>query len=153
MIATFTNTRQQTTSFPDDLRSIVGERRLIELALEAAQIVGEALPRPEGTLQDQPSPRMLLTLLTYCYAAGIYASEDIEWACESDAAARYICAKTWPEQDALRCFRRANRPWIEACLGWVYGKACPKDIASTALAALVRQKLDLAILLDTAACE
>lgn len=153
MITTFTNTRQQTTNFPDDLRSLVGERRLIELALEAAQIVGEALPRPTRSMQDRHSPQMLLTLLTYCYAAGIYAAEDVEWACESDAVVRYICAKTWPNQDALRCFRRANRPWIEACLGWVYGKACPTDIASTALAALVRQKLELAILLDTAACE
>lgn len=150
---TKTFNKPQTPAFLDDLRLAVGERRLIELALEAVQLVGEELPRPVRALQDQPSPRMLLTLLTYCYAAGIYGSEDIEWACESDASARYICANTLPDHDAIRRFRRANRPWIGACLGWVYGKACPADIASTELAALVRQKLELAIMMDTAACE
>jgi hypothetical protein len=147
------NAARPTRESPENLRRIVGERRLVELALEAAQLVGENVPRPEKIVEDQPGSRTLLTLLTYCYAAGIYASEDIEWACESDAAARYICAKTRPDHEVLRCFRRANRPWIEACLGWVYGKACPTDIAGSELAALVRQKLELAIMLDTATAD
>jgi len=153
MITALMNAARPTRESPEDLRRVVGERRLIELSLEAAQIVGEGLPRPERIVEDQPGSRTLLTLLTYCYAAGIYASEDIEWACESDAAARYICAKTWPDHDALRCFRRANRPWVEACLGWVYGKACPTALASSELAALVRQKLELAIMVDTATAD
>jgi hypothetical protein len=153
MTTIFTKSNGQTPAYPDDLRSTVGERRLIELALEAVQIVGEELPRPVRALQDQPSPKMLLTLLTYCYASGILGSDDIEWACGDDAAARYICANTLPGQDTIRRFRRANRPWVEACLLWVYGKACLADETSTELAGFVRQKLELAVLMDTAACE
>jgi len=149
MITTFTNTRRQTTNFPDDLRSLVGERRLIELALEAAQIVGEALPRPERIVEDQPSPRMLLTLLAYCYASGIYSSEDIEWACEDDGAVRYICANTFPDQNTIRRFRRANRPWIEACLTRLHDAVCGADETS----AFASQKIELAIMMDTAACD
>jgi hypothetical protein len=96
---------------------------------------------------------MLLTLLTYCYAAGIYGSEDIEWACEHDVTVRYICANTLPTQDNIRRFRRANRPWVEACLVWVYGKACAAEATSPDLAPFIRQKLELAIMVDTATAD
>ena len=142
-----------TRDWPADLRPHVGEHRLIELALEGAQIVGERLPRPEGIAEDQPSPRLLLTLLTYCYAAAIYGSEDIEWACDKDPSVHYLCAKTPPEQEDIRRFRRANRPSIEACLVWIYGQACPAKDPGHSLADFVRQKLELAIMMDTASCE
>jgi hypothetical protein len=138
---------------PEDLRRVVGERRLIEFALEASLSVGEALPRPEKLLEGQPGSQTLLTLLTYCYAAGIYGSEEIEWACEHDSSARYICAKTWPDQDTLRCFRRANRPWVEACLLWVYAKACPTQAATTDVPAFICRKVELAIVVDTATAD
>jgi hypothetical protein len=138
---------------PEDLRRVVGGRVLIELVLEASLWVGEALPRPEKLLEGQLGSQALLTLLTYCYAAGIYGSEEIEWACENDSSARYICAKTWPDQDTVRCFRRANRPWIEACLLWVYAKACPTEVATTDVPAFIRRKLELAIMVDTATAD
>lgn len=167
MTTIFTKSNGQTPSYPDDLRSAVGERRLIELALEAVQIVGEELPRQVRALQDQPSPKMMLTLLTYCYAAEIYGSEDIEWACRHDAAVRYVCGNDAPDQESLRRFRRANRPWIEACLIWVHSKseaatspatetevlprASLNPRADADLAVLVHRKLELAMLIDTAA--
>ena len=149
----FTDAKRLMREWPEDLRQALGERRLIELALEAAHIIGEGLPRPEAVAADQPSPRMLLTLLTYCYAAGIYASEDIEWESESDAGARYICANVPPEQDTVRRFRRANRPWVEACLAWVYGQAFKSDATSAVVAAIVREKVELAILADSATAD
>ncbi len=112
---------------------------------------------------------MLLTLLTYCYAAGIYGSEDIEWDCRNDAAARYLCANTFPDQEAIRSFRGANREWIEDCLTCVY--QCVYGVTATPMSRerlpipgpttrsnaelinVVRRKLELAIMIDTAMCE
>jgi hypothetical protein len=138
---------------PEDLRQVVGERRLIELALEAAQVVSEGLPHPERIAGGQPGPGMLLTLLTYCYAAGIYASEDVEWACESDSGARYICANVCPDQETIRRFRRANRPWVEACIVWVCSKAFHEAKTNADFTAVVRQRIELAIMMDTATCD
>jgi hypothetical protein len=158
---------QRTAGLPTDLRQRVGERVLIELALEAAQTVGERLPRPFGA-KERCNPQMLLTLLTYCYAAGMYGSGDIEWACSNDTAARYLCANTVPDEETIRNFRRANRPWIEACLTRVYQSACGASVAvspeplsipgletrsSAELLNVVRRKLELAIMIDTAMCE
>ncbi len=104
---------------PSDLHALLGERALITLALQAVDAVAARLPRWQGDPDGEAGPRMLLTLLTYCYAAGTYASEDVEWACRRREGARYICGNTCPDQDRLRHFRRANRPWIEECLAWV----------------------------------
>jgi hypothetical protein len=160
---------QRTPRLPADLRQHVGERALIELALEAVQAVGQRLPRPQE-LTGRCSPQMLLTLLTYCYAAGIYGSEDIEWACVTDAAARYICANTAPDQETIQHFRRDTRGWIEACLTCVYQGACGVTTArmsreplskrgpmmtqsSAELVNVVQRKLKLAVMIDMAMCE
>lgn len=151
------DTEHRTPGLPADLRQHVGERALIELALDAVQTVGERLPRPLEA-QGRHSPQMLLTLLTYCYAAGIYGSEDIEDDCRNDAATRYLCASTSPDQETIRNFRRANRLRIEDCLALVYRSAC--DVApaqmsrgTADLAGFVRRRLELAIMFDMAMCD
>lgn len=164
---TLIDVEQRPSGLPADLRQPVGERALIELALDAVQTVGERLPRPLEA-PGQHSPQMLLTLLTYCYAAGVYGSEDIEYDCRNDAATRYLCANTAPDQDAIRNFRRANRRLIEDCLACVYRNACDMAPAQmsresssipglkgriTDLAGFVRRRLELAIMIDTAMCE
>jgi transposase len=68
-------------------------------------------------------PQMLLTLLTYCYAARIYGSRDIEWATRYDKAVRYICARAFPDWNTLRHFRRRNRALVEQALACVCQKA------------------------------
>ncbi|MBE0540609.1 MAG: transposase [Verrucomicrobia bacterium] len=150
-----------------DLRQAVGERTLIAWSLDAVHLLGDRLPGLSGAAIEEGSPRMMLTLLTYCYAAEIYGSEDIEWACRHDAAVRYVCGNEAPDQESLRRFRRVNRPWIEACLMWVHSKAEAANSPATEtevsplarlspqayadLAVLVHRKLELAILIDTAA--
>src|SRR5439155_8426144 len=99
-MTTLIDVEQRPSGLPADLRQHVGERALIELALDAVQTVGERLPRPLDA-PGRHSPQILLTLLTYCYAAGIYGSEDIEYDCRHDAATRYLCANTSPDQDAI----------------------------------------------------
>lgn len=136
--------------WPEDLRQLVGERRLIELSLEAAQFVGETLWGPAIIMPDEPGPRTLLTLLTYCYGSGICGSEEIERACGDDPSVRYLCSRTFPNQEMIRRFRRANRPWLEACLLNVYANAFSSCEAEPGLDALVRRKIEAAIMTDTA---
>jgi hypothetical protein len=142
-----------TASF--DLRQQVGRCVWIQWALQAMHAVAARLPRGSGYTDGSTSPRMLLTLLAYCYATGTYGSEDIEWSCRNDADARYITANTCPDQDMIRHFRKANRRWIEECLAWVYAKARGLNPEELNLAEAVQlgNKMSLsARLLDRARC-
>lgn len=98
-------------AFPADLAVGLGAVRLTHLALEAVQ--GDE-PTP-GEFKAAPGRqghqyRMLLTLLSYAYARGVYGSEDIQERLRSDADLRYLCAFEFPDSDTLRQFRR--REWI-----------------------------------------
>lgn len=146
----------------DDLRGIVGERGLVKLALQSVQHFGSDLPLWYATTEPAFSSRMLLALLTYSYAAGIYGSEDIHWACKRDAGARYLCANTWPEEQSLRRFRRKWRPLIQSCLQWVCTVAeTTRSIrlaesgnpAKASIALPAEQRIEAAILMDMAACD
>ena len=65
-------------------------------------------------------PEMLTTLLTYCYAVGLYASEDIELAARTEATIRYICAGYRPDEQTLRRFRRHHRNLLQTALVHVF---------------------------------
>jgi hypothetical protein len=157
--------RDHKTESPDDLRAIVGERGLIELALQSVSHFGSALPMWHKTTEPELSSRMLLALLTYCYAAGLYASADIHWACRRDSGARYLCANTWPDELSLRRFRRKWRPLIQSCLAWVCAMAeatqdtglgeCKQPLVGPLdqHTQLAGQRIESAILLDLAACD
>jgi hypothetical protein len=114
---------------PEDLRPSVGEGDLVKLVLAAAQTVAKQKPWLNSLGAAQSSPQMLLTLLTYCYPAGIYGSRDIEWACHNNPVVRSICANIPPNWSAIWRFRNANRPWIEECLAFVYVAA--RDLVPT----------------------
>src|SRR4051812_5298991 len=58
-------------------------------------------------------PTMFLTLLTYSYARGMCASEDISEACYNDSILRPICANDPPSSRAIIAFRRENRGLIQ----------------------------------------
>jgi hypothetical protein len=162
MLTTSIHAGQPTANSPEDLRQLVGERGLVELALQATQIWGSNLPQGHSAAEQGFNARMLLALLTYSYAAGIYASEDVGWACESDPGARYLCANAWPDAATLRCFRRRWRPLIETCLRWVYAMSRATHSATLVefdapatvdVTELVQRKLELAVLMDTATCD
>jgi hypothetical protein len=61
-------------------------------------------------VSSQPdfNPAQIVTLLTYCYARGIYSSEEIEARLPNDKAIAYICAGVKPDWHLLRRFRRQH---------------------------------------------
>ena len=59
-------------------------------------------------------PAVMLGLLIYGYATGVYASRRIEAATHDSIAFRYIAANTYPDHDSLCAFRRRFLKEIEA---------------------------------------
>ena len=111
---------------------------------------------------------MMLTLLTYCYAAGIHGSDDIDRATRTDETVRYICARSAPGSAAIRGFRKMHRQLVEHCLASVLAEAwklkrteanphlifnlCLDAETYCGIVSTVREKLDRAIRNDAAMC-
>jgi transposase len=62
----------------------------------------------------QYHPRLMLALLVYCYANGVFSSRRIERATHRDIGARFVAANLHPDHDTIAAFRRANRAAFEA---------------------------------------
>lgn len=151
-----------------DLRDRCGDRGLTELVLS---VVTEVSSRDPGQLGGRRpwglNGRVLLTVVTYCYAAGIYDSEQIEEAVRVDPQLRYLRAQESLSEAAVRSFRRAHCLLLRECLAGVLwaaelaahdgGSRTPALLESpgidgipAAYLAAARRRLDLAILIDTA---
>lgn len=95
---------------PADLRDWVAEDDLVHFVIAAV----ERLPlskfqvNEKGCGDEQYPPHVLLALLIYCYANGIFSSRRIERATYRDVAVRYLCADTHPDHDTICAFRRQN---------------------------------------------
>ena len=59
---------------------------------------------------------LFVTLLTYCYATGLYESRQIEFESKRDATLRYLCGNACPDWNILRNFRRFHREAITRSL-------------------------------------
>jgi transposase len=68
--------------------------------------------RPSG--KPQYHPRLMLALLVYSYANGVFSSRRIERATYRDVGIRFIAANTHPDHDTIASFRRSNKPAFEA---------------------------------------
>jgi len=95
---------------PVDLREWIPEDDMVHFVLEAAERV--PLERfkvnGRGSGSAQYHPHMMLALLIYCYANGVFGSRRIERATYRDLAVRYLCADTHPDHDTICTFRREN---------------------------------------------
>ena len=95
---------------PPDLRDWVAEDDLVHFVIEAV----DRLPvekfriNHRGTGDAQYPPHMMLALLIYSYANGIFSSRKIERATYRDVAVRYLTAGNHPDHDTIAKFRREN---------------------------------------------
>jgi transposase len=116
MAAKFKNIDRDTPMLlPCDLRDWVAEDDLVHFVLEAVNTV--PLPDPSnqrGTGSDQYPPRMMLALLIYAYACGVFSSRKIERLTRENVAVRYLCANTHPDHDTIARFRAINRELFQS---------------------------------------
>jgi len=102
----------------DFLSEWIRRGALVSLILDAAQ----TLEWPESELKLAASSGYafrrltLLTVVTYCYAAGVQDSKEIALKISQDEILRFLCAGTFPTWQDVRDFTHHNRALIEQSL-------------------------------------
>ena len=136
-----TNSAREGLILPDDLSVYIGKKTLVKLILDAIEGLNTRASGSEALATANPEfqPAMMLTLLTYCYATGAYASSDIEFSMQHDQMIRYLCAKNHLGLPVLREFRRYSRARIKECLATVLRRVwelrfCDEDASPMAAA-------------------
>lgn len=82
-------------------------------------------------------PRMMLFLLSYCYARQIFKSKDIERLVLTDALMRRCCGDESPTAQDIRRFRSEHRDALQFCL-----KSALRCLADYDLTAGIISKVD-----------
>lgn len=59
------------------------------------------------------SPRVMLSLIIYCYATGIHSSRQIERSTYDSIACRFIACGTHPDHDSINTFRSRFRAHVQ----------------------------------------
>ncbi len=98
--------------------------------------------RPVAGGKAQYHPRLMLALLIYCYANGIFSSRRIERATHRDLGVRYVAANLHPDHDTIAAFRRANRAAFEAAFLQVLLLARESGLLRLGTVAIDGTKLD-----------
>ena len=95
---------------PPDLREWVPADDMVHFVIEAVNglRLSTLKVNVKGTGSRQYPPKMMLALVIYCYANGIFSSRRIERATYRDIAVRYLTADTHPDHDTICTFRREN---------------------------------------------
>jgi hypothetical protein len=109
---------------PEDLRAWMPEEELLTLLFAALHLPGEAAicrrPLPAGR------PRVLLALLTYGYAVGIYGSDELEACTQTNPQLHYLSERKGVTAAELRRFRRYHRTCVQETLTALFELAWAK---------------------------
>jgi transposase len=113
--------RQTPMLLPPDLRDWVAENDVARLVLDAVELcdMAEAQLNVRGSGSKQYPPRMMMALLIYAYATGLFSSRRIERATYDSVAVRYLCANHHPDHDTIAKFRRENQALFRRCFAQV----------------------------------
>ncbi len=108
--------RDQGFLLPPDLKDWLPEDDIAHFIAAAVERVrlGAFRSNPQAGGKRQYHPRLMLALLIYCYANGIFSSRRIERATYRDIGVRFIAANTHPDHDTIAVFRRTNKEAFEA---------------------------------------
>jgi transposase len=103
--------REQPFLLPPDLKDWLPDDDLAHFIVAAAERVRLGAFRTNRQAGGKPQyhPRLMVALLVYCYANGVFSSRRIERATYRDIGARFIAANTHPDHDTIATFRRANK--------------------------------------------
>jgi transposase len=96
---------------PPDLRDWVPANHLVHFIIDAVEKLDlrEVKVNTRGTGDAQYPPSMLLALLVYSHATGVFSSRRIEQSTYDNVAVRLLTADTHPDHDTLCTFRRENK--------------------------------------------
>ena len=108
--------RDQLFLLPPDLKDWLPGDDIAHFIVAAVERVrlGEFRTNPQAGGKPQYHPRLMLALLIFSYANGIFSSRRIERATHRDIGVRFIAANTHPDHDTIATFRRVNKAAFEA---------------------------------------
>ena len=108
--------RDQAFLLPPDLKSWLPDDDVAHFVVAAVERVPigafQVAQRPGG--KPQYHPRLMLALLIYSYANGIFSSRRIERASYRDIGVRFVAANLHPDHDTIAVFRQSNQAAFEA---------------------------------------
>jgi transposase len=95
---------------PPDMRQWVPRDHLVHFVLDAVSELdlSSAKVNERGSGDEQYPPDMMLALVVYCYACGVFSSRAIEAMTYDSVAVRVLCGDTHPDHDTICSFRRNN---------------------------------------------
>jgi transposase len=136
--------REQAFLLPPDAKDWLPADDVAHFIVAAVDRVplGAFAVRPIPGGRAQYHPRLLLALLIYCYANGIFSSRRIERATHRDLGVRYVAANLHPDHDTIAAFRRTNRAAFEAAFLQVLLLARETGLLRLGMVAIDGTKLD-----------
>jgi transposase len=108
--------RETPMLLPPDLREWVPVDHLVHFMMDAVEQLDLRTARvnERGSGSEQYPPAMMLCLLIYSYATGVFGSRRIEHTTFDSVPVRLLCGDTHPDHDTICAFRRHNRELV-AC--------------------------------------
>jgi transposase len=136
--------RGQQLLLPPDLREWVPEDDLAHFIVEAVERVriGAFKVNWAGTGKAQYHPRVMLALLIYSYANGLFSSRRIERATHRDVGVRFVAADQHPDHDTIATFRRENGDAIAAAFAEVLLLARELGLMTLGMVSIDGSKID-----------
>lgn len=136
--------RDQSFLLPPDLKEWLPADDLAHFIVAAVDRVPLDAFRVKATTggKAQYHPRLMLALLVYCYANGLFSSRRIERATFRDIGVRFVAANLHPDHDTIAVFRRANRMAFEAAFLQVLLLAREAGLLRVGVVAIDGTKLD-----------
>ena len=116
-MANFVNVDRETDYlFPPSISDWLPENHLARFVVEVVDQLdlSELTSQYAGRGSKAHHPAVLLSLLIYGYATGVFSSRKIERATHDSIAFRYLAANTHPDHDTIATFRRRFLPQLEA---------------------------------------
>jgi transposase len=113
---------QERFSVPWDLSEWMDRPSLLRIIHEDLETLDWANPELVAFLQANPAyrPKVMLHLLTYAYATGIFDSEEIAKGCEQDETLRLLSENLPPSRSGIVRFRRENRGLLKWSLAQLF---------------------------------
>ena len=136
--------RSQRLLLPLDLNEWVADDDLAHFIVEACERVNMHAFKISrtGSGKAQYHPRMMLGLLVYCYANGIFSSRKIEQASYRNVSVRFIAANTHPDHDTIAKFRRENAGAFKTAFAQILLLAKELNILKVGMVSIDGTKID-----------
>lgn len=130
--------------FPPSMHDWLPEHHLARFIVEIVeQLDVKAMERVYGTSGSAPvHPTLLLSILVYGYATGVFSSRKLEHATYDSIAFRFVAADEHPDHDTLNTFRKRFLEDIEALMVQVLMIACTMGVFKLGNIALDGSKLN-----------